>query len=87
MSSVQTYLRNPVTATVVKSFGSFTQGEMVQISWVTQQGRIFGLANGSKTIPRGNVDQVARGRVLRDYNAIASKAAHTAQVVYRPPAW
>jgi len=73
MATVCAHLPTPVTATVTKSFGSFHEGQRVEINRVTSRALWFGVIGRPESLPCLNVDEGARQAVRLQYEALMNE--------------
>ena len=70
-----TRLRASVTATVIESFRSLSEGEQVVINRVAGQALMFGVDGQLAFLPPDNVDAQAREEIVRRYKAVVSEGS------------
>jgi len=63
MASVFARFTDPVTATVVKSFGSFREGVRVQVNRATRSPAMVGIADMQFFLPLSHLDESAREEI------------------------
>ena len=64
MPSTFALLNTPITATVIKSFGSFKEHEQVVINRITNSALMFGVAGRREFVPQTHVDKESREKIL-----------------------
>lgn len=70
MATVCAHLPTPVTATVIKPFGSFLEGQQVEIDRVTSRALWFGVRGRGVSIPCTNVNEEARRTIRMQFEAV-----------------